>query len=169
MKIYRRPLAPGETDVELLWFWVALASAGMGFFWLRWHLPLPECPVAHWTGLPCPTCGGTRMVRAVLEGNFRLGFTWNPLLFLALTAGVGFFAYSAVVLALRLRRVRCGKFSKKLGYVIRGAALVLFLANWIYLIQTLPVGVDRSHGDKSRADFHGRGAMHSDVGNAEGG
>lgn len=162
MKLYLRPLAPGETDAEFLWVAVSLASASLGIFWLRWHLPLPECPFAHWTGLPCPTCGGTRLVQAVLDGNASDAFALNPLLFLALLAGAGIFAYSAVVVAFRLRRVRCGKFPEKLGHVVRGAAVILFLANWLYLVCTLPVG----HG-KSRADFHRRGAMHGDILDAE--
>ena len=163
MKIYLRPLAPGETDFELIWFWVSLASASLGFFWLHWSLPLPKCPMVRWTGLPCPTCGGTRMVRAMLEGNLRLGFTLNPLLFLAMIIGVGIFAYSAVVLTLRLRRVRCSKLTEKFSYVCRSTTLILLVANWGYLIWTLPVGMDRPHGNKARADFHGRGAMDRDI------
>ncbi len=162
MKLYLRPLAPGEKDAEFLWFAVSLAAAVLGIFCLRWHLPLPQCPFAHWTGLPCPTCGGTRLVRAVLDGNASHAFALNPLLFLALLAGAGVFAYSAVVLAFRLRRVRCGKFPEKFGHVVRGAAVILFLANWLYLVCTLPVG-----DGKSRADFHRGGAVHSDVLNAE--
>jgi predicted transporter len=162
MKIHLRPLAPEETDAELLWVSVSLAAAGLGVFWLRWHLPLPECPFAHWTGLPCPTCGGTRLVRAVLEGNAGHAFALNPLLFLALLAVSGVFFYSAVVLAFRLRRVRCGKFPEKLGHIIRGAAVILFVANWLYLVCTLPVG-----RGESRADFHSRGAVDFHVAHAE--
>ena len=163
MKIYLRPLAPGETDFELIWFWLMLVSGSLGFFWLHWHLPLPECPMVHWTGLPCPTCGGTRMARAVLDKNFRLGFVSNPLLFFAMTVAAGVFAYSAVVLGMRLRRIRCGKLAEKFRYVIRSAAAISFVANWAYLIFTLPVGLGRPHSDKTRADFHGRGAVHGDI------
>src|SRR4028118_1964024 len=96
MKIFLRPLAPGETDFELLWFWVSVAAAALATFWLQWQLPIPECPVARWAGLPCPTCGGTRLMRSLFDGNIGHAFRWNPLLFLALVSGVGISACSAV-------------------------------------------------------------------------
>lgn len=166
MKFYRRPLAPGETDVELLWFWTSLASVGLAFLWLRWHLPLPECVIARWTGWPCPTCGGTRMVRSILEGNLGRAIAWNPLVFLGLCGSAIFSAYSAVTLVFRLRRVRCGKFPEKFRYILWSAALILLVANWIYLAATLSVGNRRLCGETG-ADFHGGSAMHRDVCHAQ--
>ena len=157
MKMYFRPLAPGETDVELLGFWVALAAATVGWGWLHWQLPLPECVVAKWIGLPCPTCGGTRLIRALLAGDGWAAWRLNPLVLALLSAGALFFAYSAAVLLFRLRRVRLGKLPEKLSHIIRGGALLLLLANWIYLVCTLPVGRE------ARTYLEGRRAMHLDV------
>lgn len=166
MKVYLRPLAPGETDAELLWFWVALASGMFGFFWLHWGLPLPECVVVRWTGWPCPTCGGTRMARALLVGNGWEALRLNPLLMIAGVVSALYFVYSAVALTLRLRRIRLGKFTKKFGNVCRCGAVMLIVANWIYLVCTLPVsGVGMS--GKSRTDFHGRSAMDVHIFHAE--
>ena len=158
MKLYLRPLAPEETDAELLWFWVALASGVFGYFWLHWQLPLPECVVVRWTGWPCPTCGGTRMARTLLAGKFWEALRFNPLLMAATVAGAIYFAYSAVTLTLRLRRFRFGKLSEKFGYVCRCGAIILFLTNWIYLVCTLPLSATGRDG-KTGADFHRRSAM----------
>lgn len=35
-------------------------------------------------GLYCPGCGGTRMLRAILQLNFYQAFRYNPLIFLLL-------------------------------------------------------------------------------------
>jgi hypothetical protein len=166
MKIYLRPLAPGETDVEKLWCWVSVATLALGWVWLHWNLPLPECVVAKWAGLPCPTCGTTRAARAILAGHGWAAWCYNPLAVSSGVLGAFYLVYAAVVQAFRLRRVRFGKFSKKLGYVIRGTAILLLLANWVYLIYTLPTG---GRGLKTWADFGGRSAVDSDVIHAKGG
>ena len=101
------------------------------------------------------------MMRALLAGDVWAALRLNPLVLAALFAGALFFAYAATVLAFRLRRVRLGKLPEKLGDILRGAAVLLFVANWIYLVCTLPVG------GKARADFDGRSAMHLHVVHAD--
>ncbi len=165
MKIVLRPLAPGETDAEALFFWVALAAGVLGVAWLHWGFPLPECPVARWTGLPCPTCGGTRMALALLAGNGAAALRFNPLLTVAFGVGAVYLVYCAAVLAFGLRRVRFGKFPEKFGYILRGAAVLVFLANWIWLACTLTVGPRGESG----AHFDRRGAVHLDIAHTEGG
>lgn len=41
----------------------------------------PKCPVKHFTGLDCPGCGGQRAIHHLLNGDFKLAFFQNPLLF----------------------------------------------------------------------------------------
>jgi hypothetical protein len=85
------------------------------------------------THVPCPTCGSTRGVRAVLDGRPLQGWACNPLV-LTLLAGSG--AYLAVRLASgwapRLETTR----RERLGlWVLLGGALA---ANWAYVICVLP-------------------------------
>jgi hypothetical protein len=37
------------------------------------------CLFKHTTGLPCPSCGSTRAVVAIAEGNIVQSLTWNPI------------------------------------------------------------------------------------------
>lgn len=43
-----------------------------------------QCPLYKLTGLQCPFCGGQRMLFAMLHGEFKAAFFYNPLLFCAL-------------------------------------------------------------------------------------
>ncbi len=65
---------------------VLLLAAGLAAVWLRLGYPLPVCGFRSWTGLPCPTCGTTRMVDALLHGDFVAAVAWNPLVLFGLTA-----------------------------------------------------------------------------------
>lgn len=159
--IFWRPLAPGELDFEKLWLSVNLAATILGFLWLRWGLPLPECVFARWTGLPCPSCGGTRALKALLNGEWATAFLFNPLLVIGLISSSLFSLYCLAAIARGSHRIRFGKFPKKLVHIIRVGVLLLAALHWIYLIRTLPVGT-RTSGETS-ANLPGRGAMDRDV------
>lgn len=45
---------------------------------------LIPCPIKLITGLYCPGCGVTRMLIAILKGDFYGAFRYNPLLFISL-------------------------------------------------------------------------------------
>ncbi len=38
-----------------------------------------HCPILRATGIPCPTCGGTHAVIALLQGHLHLAAATNPL------------------------------------------------------------------------------------------
>ncbi len=60
------------------------------------------CPLYATTGLYCATCGATRATFALLHGDFRAAFGFNPLYVVSLPA----LAYAAVAGWLRLLPVR---------------------------------------------------------------
>ncbi len=82
------------------------------------------------SGIPCPSCGSTRAVLRVLDGDLLGGFLMNPLVMLALTV-IG------VVLALRLLfRWRVEWNFGRADYWILGALLLgAVAANWIWVIR----------------------------------
>jgi len=40
------------------------------------------CLIRHFTHIPCPSCGSTRSVLALMQGDLAGGLYWNPLGFL---------------------------------------------------------------------------------------
>ncbi len=59
-----------------------------GYVWLimNWLFPPVHhsketsiCLLKHFTNIPCPSCGSTRSLLSILNGNFLQGFYLNPL------------------------------------------------------------------------------------------
>lgn len=57
---------------------VILAIYGMIVSLTHWSIP---CIVYQLTGLQCPGCGISRMLLAMLHGDFRAAFSFHPFLF----------------------------------------------------------------------------------------
>jgi Protein of unknown function (DUF2752) len=134
MQLLRRPLAPGETDHELIWLSVSLASLGLATTWFALGLPWPHCLFHDLTGRPCMTCGMTRSAIQFFHGDFLAAFQWNPLVFAALCGLSIFNAYAFIVLATRAPRLRIALWTgaeKKYARIIVITALFL---NWAYLL-----------------------------------
>jgi len=134
MQISRRQLAPGEVDHELVWLSVSLGSLAFAALWFALRLPWPHCLFLTITGHPCLTCGATRSATAFFHWDFWGAWKWNPLVFLFLSGLSIFDAYAFGVLVLRTPRLRVGRFSGVEKRLLRFAALVAFLSNWIYLL-----------------------------------
>jgi hypothetical protein len=134
MRLLWRRRSARETDHELIWLAVSVASIAGGAFWLALSLPLPRCPFFAVTGLPCPTCGATRSAIAFLHGDFLLTLRWNPLAFVAFCAVIAFDLYAAAVLVFQRPRLRIVDWSIPQKNVARIAAISLLALNWIYLL-----------------------------------
>src|SRR6476659_2685647 len=106
MQISWRRVAPNESDHELIWLIISLASMVGGGVWLALGLPWPRCPFLAVTGLPCMTCGATRSTIAFLHGDFLAALRWNPLAFAALFALAVFDLYAVIVIVRRKTRLR---------------------------------------------------------------
>ncbi len=114
---------------------VLLLGAAASALWLRLGLPLPSCGFRAWTGVPCATCGATRMVRALLSGDLAQAVAWNPLAFAALMAIGAWSAWSTVrlVLGLPQRRLVLDRRERRLAWTL---AVLGVLAGWIYVISS---------------------------------
>lgn len=140
MRLVRRPLAPGESDHELIWLSVTVISLALAAFWFAAGLPWPHCTFLALTGHPCITCGATRCAIALLHANFLAAWKWNPLVFVALLALTIFDVYAFAVLVTRGRRFRLTNFSVREKNVVRVVVLIAVFANWSYLLSR-PHGV----------------------------
>jgi len=132
---------------------VTFVAVVAGVFLSPWIDRMPglnqPCALRAVTGWPCLACGGTRSVQALASGNVVDAFKFNPLVFLAVCASAVWLvvsswrAWHALPLpvpvgaaavqsdaALRSRKLRWG------WWLLWLAALAV--ANWIYLVKTLP-------------------------------
>jgi hypothetical protein len=87
------------------------------------------CPFKYFTGLPCPTCGGTRGVLAIAGGHVLDGFGFNPLLFAVLVI-VAADLLGRVIFARRLRLTA----SQRERKILWLSLLALIAINWAYLM-----------------------------------
>lgn len=78
---------------------------GAYFYNQGYRIPFLVCPLRHWTGIPCPTCGMTRSFMAIARGNLSQALAehlFGPILFM-------FFLSAAVHLLVELltgRRIK---------------------------------------------------------------
>lgn len=104
---------------------------------LTFHVPL--CMFHNLTGVPCPSCGGTRCAMAFSQGAFQQAISYHPLFFLAfMISMLGGGAYLILAWAEGrgwLAPVYCTEMERVLGRVrwLR-VLLALFLLNWLYLL-----------------------------------
>ena len=131
MRASYRPLAPGETDVELLTLATSAGCAVTAGSWALAGLPLPRCAFHSITGCPCPTCGATRCLLALVHGHPLAALAWNPMAFAAIAILIPLNIYSALVLAGRLPRARLSLGPAE-GRFLRLASFLLLAANWAY-------------------------------------
>lgn len=129
-----RPLAPQEIDVECLFLGVSLATAASCFAWLAFGLPWPKCWFRQLTGLPCPTCGATRSVLSLVQGNLGGAIGHNPLLFLFYIGTLVLDLYCAFVLLFRLPRLRLPRQPAQIKYRLCILVFAAAAINWIYLV-----------------------------------
>lgn len=67
---------------------ILITACLIGYIWLGYSIysssladnnSIVVCPVKRLTGFPCPSCGSTRSVVALINGNFKGAFFINPL------------------------------------------------------------------------------------------
>ncbi len=112
---------------------VLAVAASLAMFWLHLDLPRPICNFRSWTGIPCPTCGTTRMAERLLAGDVAGALGWNPLVFIALTAVAVWGVVSAMRVGFGLPAWRL-VLERRDRAIVRTLALVTLIAGWGYLI-----------------------------------
>lgn len=117
------------------------ALSGVAALLAAWSLPLwigawqVVCPLRALTGIPCPTCFGTRALLALMAGEWRTALAFNPLVAagaMGLFVAVPWAAGTAMAGWPRLRWSR----GRTVGFA--WAAVLSLAANWIYLLMAHP-------------------------------
>jgi len=110
-----------------------LLGAVVAAVWLRLGLPQPVCHFRQWTGVPCPTCGSSRMVEALIGGDLFEALRWNPVALLTLGLLASWAIASTVRHLLGLPRLQPVLESwERTSLLISVVALIA--AGWAYLI-----------------------------------
>ncbi len=126
----------GQIEYGIIYGGVALSMLGAGRL-----LPVlslaPQCMFRKLTGLPCPTCGATRSVVHLAQGDISAAFMMNPLAAGGVLIAVFFFFYSAVTLLFELPRFRF-LLRESESKAIRLGSVALLLTQWAYLLMRLP-------------------------------
>lgn len=125
--------AAGRDDAALAFLWAYAAGFGIA---ARPLLPavarlLPACPFHALTGLPCPTCGVTRAVLALLRGDASGALQANPLGAVVAAAGLLGGLLAPVWILFH------GPVPRELSsppVVWRVLAACALLSNWAYLV-----------------------------------
>lgn len=72
-------MEPKRGDPLDLWIPVVALTVLAGWTEPAWSSYVSlACPFKALSGLPCPTCGGTRAFVAAVSGNLRAAISWNP-------------------------------------------------------------------------------------------
>jgi hypothetical protein len=118
-----------ERQLAFLWGGAALAGAATAPFARALASASPGCLFRAVTGVPCPTCGGTRALLALARLDVPAALAWNPLV----TLGALVFVLGGLVVlarALAGRGVPDGPPPRWAG----AAAGFAFAANWAFVI-----------------------------------
>ena len=87
------------------------------------------CMFKRFTGYPCPTCGTTRGIISLLHCKFIEAWHYNPLVF-----SIGIIVVIHLIIKLffaRKIKISLTKKERKFAWLL---AIVIFLANWAYVI-----------------------------------
>ena len=133
MKFERRARDQRGQPLGALVGGLMVAAAALAALWMRLGLPLPDCRLRELTGIPCLTCGSSRLVESLLSGRVLEAAAMNPFIFAGLTAVVLWAVISAVrlVFGLPTWRLVLTRWERR-AFVILLVASVLI--SWAYII-----------------------------------
>lgn len=138
MKILPRGEPGAGPRFERLWVLLAvpaflLAALVVAVLPVGW---LPRCGFRALTGWPCATCGGTRAMRLLAEGDVGAAWRLQPLWVALLGIAALLTPYAAAVAAGWMSPIRLG-LTRRERWIALGIAAALVMLNWLYLLMGL--------------------------------
>jgi len=127
--LHRHPV-----DHEAIWGPLAILGLLVARFFPFDLISMGACPWRALSGIPCPTCGGTRCMIELTHLEFGAALAMNPLVTLAGLAAAAYAVHALGVWLLGWRRWRPNVSSPRAQRVLRIGTVAALLLNWIYLI-----------------------------------
>jgi len=132
MQMLFRKRHPGEIEYGIIYGTIAaivLIAARV----LPVQEALPGCAFRGLFGLPCPTCGTTRSLIFLAQGELGSAMSLNPLVVIVVLAALAALVANLVVIAFRFPRPEVTVTSGE-STAIRLSALGGVLLNWLFLV-----------------------------------
>jgi hypothetical protein len=124
----------GELEFGIIYGAIVLLALAAGRF-LPVEQVLPACVFKGLVGIPCPTCGSTHAVVYLSLGNVAGAVAANPLLSAGAMITLLSFFYSLIARVFTVPRITLSLSNREKDGV-RAGAVILALANWIYLVSS---------------------------------
>jgi hypothetical protein len=97
---------------------------------MRWELPAWECPMQHALGIPCPGCGLSRAITALLHGDWHAALRLHAFAPIVLAVLALITAMAVLPEPLRRRGVAAvARFERRTG--LTALVLVALMAYWL--------------------------------------
>ena len=125
------PVTPARRRIMLAAVGVGLPLGLFSLFCQAQQITI--CPLRALFSIPCPTCGSTRVLSALLRGEWSAAFACNPLA-TVLAIGSAFYVLLAIILFLVQRKIPVLRASRRGWLSMAGGGLLLALVNWGYLL-----------------------------------
>jgi len=118
-------------------FAVALAgAAGLQVALVSLRLPGWECPIFHFTGIPCPGCGLSRATMLLLKGDLAGSIRFHafaPIFLLAILALILSFLLPKSIIQSAIARAELLERKTGLTVLILGGLILYWLARLLFL------------------------------------
>jgi hypothetical protein len=134
MRLNLTKRASGDIPYGLIYGTIALLAL-VAVRFLPVQNVFPSCAFKAFTGVPCPTCGTTRLLMHLSQGDLFGALSLNPAVALAIVAALLLIVYDAAALYSG-SRVVCSLTQREAVWIRSGTAAAL-LANWFYLTASL--------------------------------
>jgi hypothetical protein len=127
-------VAPQGVHHEAIWGPLAILGLLAARFFPFDLISLGACPWRALSGVPCPTCGGTRALMELTRLDVAGALQMNPLVALAGLAAAVYAVHALGVLLLGRRRWRPDISSPQVLPMVRVGVVAALLLNWAYLM-----------------------------------